>query len=143
MEANRKSQFSFKETNSSYLNPREDKFQLVSCPVKGIYCNDVLSEINRLYTESEFARINKEYQRSIESLQKAYYKTLELNESPCTKCVALFHSKISETLETLHEELEEISSSIFHKKVYHNNFLIKLNLFKVEANRLLTTKKIG
>ncbi|MCG6189882.1 hypothetical protein [Maribellus maritimus] len=149
MGAGRTEMISFKDAKVAYLNAKEDKFKLIGCPIKGIHCTNILPEINKLYAESELARENKEYQKSVEQLQKAYYRTLELKESPCTKCVSMFQSSINETLETMQEELYEMSFGIFHRKRYQlaysklSNFIKKLNIFKVEGNPVLTTKEVG
>lgn len=128
--------FSFQDAGGDDLNHREDKFQLMSCPRNAVQCKDILPQVNQLYSESELARINKEYQRSIELLQQAYYKTLELNKPTCTNCVDLFHANIRETLETLHRELERISYGTSKKKRFSPSnsrmarFLEKINFFR-------------
>ena len=94
----------------------EAKFCLVSCPVKESFCHQVLDEINELYAESELARINNEYLKSVELLQEAYYKTLNLSESSCIKCANLFQSNINQTLEIMKDELYEMSHGIFRTK---------------------------
>ena len=137
MGASRKSRFSFQDDGGGDLNPRDDKFKLVSCPRNALRCRGVLPQVNQLYSESELARINKEYQRSIELLQQAYYKTLELNQPTCENCVKLFHSSIKETLETLHKEINKNSSRNSGKKrmqlVYSKmvHFFEKLNLSRI------------
>ncbi len=149
MGAGRIELFSFKGAKTGYLDPKDDKFKLVGCPRKGINCIHILPEINRLYSESELARINKEYQKSVELLQKAYYKTLELKEPTCSNCVVLFQSTMNETLETMQKELQDISFGIFRKKRHQSTysglskFLKKMNFFKVEDNNLLTKKISG
>jgi hypothetical protein len=47
--------------NERYFTKKEAKFELVGCPVSGIYCSKILPEINALYNDSESAHINKEY----------------------------------------------------------------------------------
>lgn len=150
MGAHRKSLFLTQEPKNGYLFHKEDKFKMVSCPVNGIYCKDhILPQINELYAESELARINKEYQNAVELLQKAYYKTLELTESPCGKCVEMFQGSINQTLENMQEELYEMSFGIFHKKRYQqayaklNNFMRKIRLFKIGEVDIFATRKVS
>ena len=141
MGASRKSRFSFQDAESGDLNQKNDKFKLVSCPRNAVQCRDVLPQVNQLYSESELARINKEYQRSIELLQQAYYKTLELNQPTCVNCVKLFHANIKETLEILHKEIHKNSSRNSRKKrklvAYTKmvRFLEKLNFLSISEAR--------
>ena len=122
---------------------------MLSCPVKKIFCVDILPEINELYAESENARINKEYQRSVELLQKAYYKTRELSETSCAGCVSFFQSSINETLELVQQELHDMSTGIFNRKGYQivyeklNLFLRNMNSFKIGESSVLSTKKVS
>lgn len=103
--------------------PKEDKFSVVSCPVKESYCHKVLEEINILYAESELARINKEYLRSVSLLQEAYDKTNDLNQKYCLLCADLFQYNINKTLEIMKEELYEISHGIFSTRSYQLAYL--------------------
>ena len=97
---------------------KEDKFDFVSCHLNETFCYNILNEINELYAESELARINNEYLRSVDFLQEAYNKTKELNESYCVKCVNLFQSNINQTLKIMKDELYQMSHGFFGKKNY-------------------------
>jgi hypothetical protein len=63
--------------------------------------------------------------------------------------VELFHSNIAETLETLHKELHEMSSGIFHKKRYQvaysklSHFLGKINFLRIGETGNYATKKVS
>ncbi len=139
----------YEETKLGYLNQKQEKFELVSCPIKKIFCVDILPEINELYSESEIARINKEYQRSVELLQKAYYKTQELCETSCAGCVDFFQTSINETLEMVQQELHDMSTGIFNRKGYQivyeklNLFLRNMNSFKIRESSVLSAKKVS
>jgi hypothetical protein len=123
------------------------KFELVGCSVTGVYCNKILPEINKLYAEAEHYRVNREYQQSAELLQQAYDKTLTLNKPVCSKCVEMFQSSIAETMETMQNEVHDMSVGFFHKKRYEHVFINlsnqirKMNLFKLGENRMFSTKK--
>lgn len=118
MDTGRAYQYNEWKAANKFAKPKEDKFDLVSCSVKGVFCKEILREINEFYAESEQARINKEYQMSAEFLQKAYAKTFLLKESSCALCVELFQKSISRAMETMHEEVHDMSVGFFHKKRY-------------------------
>lgn len=126
---------------------QEDKFELVSCSVKGVHCRGILPEINELYARSESARIDKEYQRSAELLQKAYAKTLLLDKPVCAQCVNFFQTSITETMEQMEEEVHDMSVGFFHKKRYEHvylrlrNFLKKMRSFKLGDSGNFLTKE--
>lgn len=149
MEAKREISHSYEKTKIGFLSQRQEKFELVSCPTKKVFCDDVLPKINELYAESETARINKEYQRSVELLQQAYYKTQELKETSCAGCVSFFQSSINETLELVQKELHDMSTGIFHRKGYQivyeklNLFLKNMNSFKIGESSYLSVKKVS
>ncbi len=96
----------------------ESKFSIISCPVTESYCHIVINEINDLYAESELARINKEYFRSVTLLEEAYNKANELNQKSCLVCADLFKYHINKTFDAMREELHEISRGFFSSKNY-------------------------
>lgn len=110
--------FSHGETKGIKRYHKEDKFTLVSCNINNSHCHYVLKDINRLYAESELARINNEYLRSVDFLQEAYNKTRELNESSCIKCVNLFQSNINQTLKIMKDELNKMSHGLLGSRNY-------------------------
>ena len=126
--------------NKQSRNTRKekDKFELVGCPISGIYCSSVLPELNTLYRESEIARINKEYQKSAELLKRAYKKTLLLNETTCAACVDLFQSNIIRSMESMREETYKMSVGIFQRKRFRfvseklSQYLKELKYFTID-----------
>ncbi len=147
MDAGKTSRYLFHDVKNDYTISRKDKFELVSCAIKGIHCKKVLPEINELYAESELARINKEYQKSAELLQSAYVKTQVLKESACVSCVDFFQTSITKTMEDMQEEVYDMSVGFFHKKRYEKvyvrmcNFLRKMKLFRLGETNIFITKK--
>ena len=118
MESRGRKIFLSKKTKGIKRYLEEDKFILISCNINNNHCHNVLKEINRLYAASELARINNEYLMSIDYLQEAYYKTKELNESSCLKCVNLFQSNINQTLKIMKDELHKMSHGFLGSKNY-------------------------
>lgn len=149
MDALQKNQLLDEEVKRSYLIPREEKFEMINCSIKGVYCKgQILPEINRLYAEAEISRINKEYQRAVEMLQMAHQKTLELIESPCAQCVSFFQYSIKETLEIMQEDLHAMSKGLFRTSRYQvvyarlGGIINKMNPFRNPHVNEHSTRKI-
>lgn len=149
MDAVQKTQLPDEEVKRSYLIPREEKFEMINCSIKGAYCKDqILPEINRLYAEAEVSRINKEYQSAIEMLQMAHQKTLELTESPCAQCVSFFQYSIKETLEIMQEDLLAMSKGLFSTTRYQlvytklGGIISNMNPFRNQHADVHSTQKI-
>ncbi|RIH63791.1 hypothetical protein D1164_17810 [Mariniphaga sediminis] len=112
-----------------YFN-KEEKFELVNCPLKGKYCKRQLPEINQSYSESEQYRKNKEYRNSIDALKNAYSTTTELKEDSCSRCVNFFRSSITESLEDIHGELHKMSTGLFRTKRFESSYFMLGDLLK-------------
>lgn len=133
-----------KEKKNNRLR-NEEKFELVSCPLGGFHCKDsILPKINRLYRESDIYRVNREYEKSIELLNEAYQTTLELKQSSCFKCVGFFQNNITETMEIIQKELNQMSKGIFSTRRYQNAYiklgeiLNYMNLYRENGSYLLS-----
>lgn len=120
--------FSTPETERSDI--QKDRIELVSCPLREIMCNVHLSSVNKSFIESKQFHKNKDFQKSIESLKSAFYKTTELMENPCTKCVQHFRTNIIEFLEIIYNELSKIVKGIFGDKRYQQNCNTAIKLLK-------------
>ena len=137
----------FYNAKEDYILSADKKFEIVSCPINKVHCVKILPVLNELYATSELARINKEYLRSAESLQNAYNKTFLLKESSCAGCVNLFQNSIIETMETMQEEVHQISFGFFHRRHYEqvylklSNLLKKMSLFNKGMTNVFPTKK--
>lgn len=109
---------SLSEAVIGQLQETQDKIELVSCPRKNMICQEHLSVVNKCYVESDQHFKDKDYLRSIDVLKEAFYKTTELKESPCSKCAKVFRSTITESVVSIHNDLERMSSGIFGRKSY-------------------------
>jgi hypothetical protein len=140
MKANMNKLFSFSASDSEYFYDKQDKIELLSCPRKEMMCKEHLSLVNKCYVEAEHYRKEKDYERSIDTLKSAFYKTTELVDQSCSKCAELFRSTITESLENVHCELEKMSTGIFSKKRYQSSYLMADNILKEFENvRLFNT----
>lgn len=147
MDAKTTNHHSLYDVNSDYTIAKEDKFELMNCSLNGVHCSTVLPEINKLYAESEVYRVNKEYVRAAELLEQAYNKTFELKKTSCATCVDFFQTSIAKTMETMQEEVHQMSLGLFHKKRYEQvylklrGFLKNMNLFNIRDSGIFTTNK--
>ncbi len=137
MSFNKKNIFLIENKKSRFVPQKGNKFELVNCSLDGFYCKkDILPEINKLYEQSDTYRVNREFQKSIDLLNQAYQKTLELKDISCAKCVGFFQNNITETLELIQKELSEMSQGVFSKNRYQFAFsklggiLHKMNQYK-------------
>lgn len=145
MDAGKTSRLLFRNHKNDLVVTKDDKFKFISCSVDGIYCRDILPEINKLYAQAELARINREYQKSTDLLQIAYLKTLLLKESTCATCVDFFQTSIASTLEEMQEEVYDMSVGFLRKKRYEivyermRCFMQKMKLFKIDGTNIFLT----
>lgn len=149
MDAKEYNRLATRKEKKDFVYNSKDKFELINCPLGGFHCKDnILPEINRLYRESEFYRINREYQKSIEMLNNAYQQTMELKETSCLKCVGFFQDNITETLEIIQKELNQMSNGIFSTKRYQTAYsklgvvLNKINLYRDKESFLFSSGSI-
>jgi hypothetical protein len=111
-----------RELFSFYVTSPEQKtddllnVELVSCPLREMICNVHLTAINNNLIESEKLRKEKDFNNSIETLRNAFQKSSELLNHPCTSCAQHFRTKIFESLENIHDELEKKSKGVFNGK---------------------------
>lgn len=99
----------------------EEKFELVSCPLNGKFCKHTRLQMNQKYAESVELRKGKDFDKSIDALENAYNKTLDLPESPCGTCAAFYRSTIVESIENIHKELNGMSKGIFSTNRYQSS----------------------
>lgn len=114
--------FSTLKKENDCNSKRQEKFELVSCPLNGKYCGEVRSAMNKNYAESIDYRRNKEFDKSIDALENAFDKTMELPESPCSVCVEFYRSTIIDSLEDMYNELESMSKGLFRTNRYQSSF---------------------
>lgn len=107
--------------NAHFKNEKKKKFELVSCPLNGLYCKNIVAAMNKDYVESEAAHLNKEYDKSLDALKNAYNKTMELPESPCSSCASNFRSAINDSVENIHSELKSMSKGLFSTNRYQSS----------------------
>lgn len=130
MKAYRNNLGSLSKIDSELNNKKQDKIQVVNCPLKELKCKDYLSVINKNYKQSELFRIDKDYQRSIEALKSAFYKITDFNELSCLNCAELFRSTIMDSIKNIHSELEKITTGFLSKKHYQQSYIFASQILK-------------
>lgn len=110
------------ENDSS--NNYENKFEIVSCAIDGKNCKNHLSEINNSFFISNQSHQNKEFHSAIEALKKGFYKSCELNDPVCLNCSKMFRSTITQSIENIHNELENITGGLFGTKRYSKSYVL-------------------
>ncbi len=122
MDNNRKNSLSLWQSETEYFNDQQDKIELVGCPFGGKLCQEHRMLINNSYSESNRNRRDKNYHQSIEALERAFVKTMELTEFPCNKCAAFYRSTITESVEVIQSELHKMSTGLFRTRRFHSSY---------------------
>lgn len=123
MKSNMRKLFFMSGTDTEQIDIRQEKVELVNCPLREMMCNTHLSKINKSYFEAEKQRKEKDFIGSIDNLKSAFYKTSELINHPCARCVHNYRSIIIDSLENINEELDRTTSGIFGNKRLLPTFL--------------------
>ena len=123
MKANMRKLFSIAGLDTEQIEIRKERVELVNCPLREMMCNTHLSMVNKRYLEAEQHRKEKEFNVSIDKLKSAFFKTTELLDHPCTRCVHNYQSIIIDSLENIHVELDRTTSGFFGNKRLLATFL--------------------
>lgn len=113
--------FSNEEPYQSKIS--DNKIEVLNCPLKSLPCRGHIIELNRCYLDSEKYQKEKNFERSIEILKSAFFKTTELNDHPCANCSLLFRSMIIDSMKNIYNELDQMSKGFFGTKRYHLSYL--------------------
>jgi len=108
--------FSISANEGKYFNDEEGFIEVESCPIDVMFCTEHLAFINKRMRFSRSHWINKNYLLAIEELKLAYNKTTELNQTPCVQCADLFRSTITNSLESIQEDLNRMTTGFFRAR---------------------------
>ncbi|QGY43999.1 hypothetical protein GM418_10120 [Maribellus comscasis] len=108
----------------------DSKFELIRCERNGVRCKSHLAFINEEYSISETYLQNKEYQKSIEALNEAFYRTYQLKETTCINCAKMFRSTIIRSLEDIQIELKGMSQGLFKTRRYQSSYILAGDVLK-------------
>jgi len=122
MKDKRESRFSLSEEENDYLNYEENKLELVACPIGGHNCTEHRLIINKHLLASRNYHVNKDYNRSIEALKIAYNKTTDLQEPTCLNCALMFRCLVTQSLESIHDDLQKMASGLLFRKRFKSSY---------------------
>lgn len=122
--------FSISEKESTYFDDKTEFIELERCPLEEINCTEHLSLINKKMRKSRTFWLNKDYSRAIEELKIAYHKTTELNQPSYRQCAELFRSTITKSMETIHNDLQKMTSGIFKARRFNSSLELGTSVLK-------------
>ncbi len=111
-------EFSSSKKNRDQGTNENDPIHLESCPRGGNRCIDQRSKINKSIKNSHELFQDRQYNHSIDELKAAFYKTLDLQDSPCNQCASLFRHRILESMEQVNQELRRMTRGLFGSRRY-------------------------
>ena len=122
--------FSMSLENKEQFVVKQDKFEMVSCPLKVRYCTNQVKEINRYYSDFDSYTRIKEYQNSIAALKNAFYKAAELKNSPCSRCAEFFQANIIQSLELTRNDIQRMTVGLFKTKRCNLSYAVAEDVLK-------------
>jgi hypothetical protein len=131
---NRRLLFSSSKKDSEHNREQQNKFEVLTCNVLSESCKKHLVVINECYIEANKYHLEKDYLNTIESLKNAFFRTNQLNENSCLKCANLFRSTITESIENIHGELQNLTTGLFRKKCYQKSFIASCDVLNEIKN---------
>lgn len=122
--------FPISEKESTYFDDKTKFIELESCPPGEINCTEHLSLINKKMRKSRTFWLNKDYPRAIEELKIAYQETTELNQPSCMQCAELFRSTITKSMESIHNDLQKMTSGMFKARRFNSSLELGTSVLK-------------
>lgn len=123
MRINLRKFFTLSVSDIEYIDDTKDKIEYTGCD-KHIekVCLTYLPAINEYFRESERYYRVKEFDKSIDALEKAHNLAGEIKGKECLQCMLFFQATVTQTLEGIHEELESMSKGLFRTRKYQPQF---------------------
>ncbi|WP_299576312.1 hypothetical protein [uncultured Sunxiuqinia sp.] len=122
MKENEQWTYSKPAPDKTLTEPNNQPIQLDSCPQNGKNCATHREKINECLVNSFHHFSHREYDFSINELKIAFDKTKELEKSTCTSCAKLFRTRITASMEQIHDELHKMTTGLFKSKRYKPSF---------------------
>ncbi len=110
--------------------------ELDKCPNGGLFCPDLLENVNNLLHNANLYAQNKEYSRALELKETAFNQIVQLKNDRCQPCGTLFREVILNSVKMYITDLEKMSSGFFGKKKYKYHLKNAERLFKRMENYL-------
>lgn len=138
MKINWNKMFSTSVSENGYIEEKSDKIEFTGCKMSGHSCLNYLPKINDHFRESDLFYGDRDFNRAIDALEKAWYEAGELKDPDCQRCSLFFQATVIQSLENIHSELESMTKGIFGTKRYQSCYLKADGLLK----RIRTTKEV-
>lgn len=132
--------FNLSVLDTNYFSDNQDKIELVSSISLSRKCEKHLSMVNESFHESDFFRRDKDFNRAIEVLKKAYIATFDLTGSDDLKFGEFFRSTIIESVESIHFELRHLSMGLIKRKRFQSSYQMTGNVLN-ELKELVKNPK--
>lgn len=130
--------FSLSTSESEYYEEKSDKIEFTGCKLSGKGCLNYLPKINDHFREADLFFRDRDFNRAIDALEKAWYKAGELKEPDCQRCSLFFQATVIQSLESIHNELERMTKGIFGTNRYQSCYIKTDDLLK----RIKTVNKV-
>ncbi|MHA7108860.1 hypothetical protein ACRTDU_01965 [Sunxiuqinia elliptica] len=104
------------------LRDKYEPIQFVSCPFNGSKCQKERAIINKRLANSFQFFSDRQYDDSIDELRYAFQETTDISGSPCTQCAQLFRTRITQSMEQIHGELQHMTTGFFRWDQYKPSY---------------------
>lgn len=105
-----------------YFNDKVGFIELVRCPIGQEFCVSHLREVNKFVQHSRGNWISKDYHKAIEDLKAAFDQTMDINPEQCARCTKLFRETLIRSMESIHNDLRQMTSGLFRAKRHQSSF---------------------
>jgi hypothetical protein len=123
--------------DSDYFRDSEETIKLEYCPSGGNTCRLQMTFMNeKLLLARKFAE-NKEPAKAVDAIKEAFDSTYDLVADQCQVCARLFRETITESLNLLIREQDEMRKGFFRKRRTNIELRLAINMLQemLEKNK--------
>jgi len=84
-----------------------------------------------LYKDSQNYQQNKDYQFSVQALERAFEETFELQKSTCINCANVFQAEIIDSFKNIEDELYKMSGGLFGRRYIRSKNVVTKTLLRL------------
>jgi len=129
----------FISKDTDYYRDNEDAIELENCPAGGDLCKSQMAFMNKNLISARKLIENKEYTRAVISIKDSFDSTFELKEKQCQACADLFRKTISNKLDQLILDLDEMTNGFMGIKSYQSDLNVAKRLLQDMKDRSNST----
>ena len=130
MKVNWRKLFTLSVSDSKYFDDDSAKIEYTGCNISKKSCLNYLPEINNHFRKSDIFYREKEFDQSLESLEKAYDIAGKIKEPACLNCALFFQATVIQSIKNIHNELENMSKGLFAIRRYQPSYVKADELLK-------------